>query len=302
MKYYFVIINDEQKGPLVLEELQSMGLTADTPVWNEGLTDWTPAGELPELESCISRPAAAAGDSQGGYGGAQPPQWQGQPPRQEAYPGETYYPGEAVQQPRRARKRMSRGWLVAALITTIIVIAMAVTCPTRADHHRAIASVTKEWMGDKLTSWGADGMFGSVMRVAGDFGTDYAVSQLIDVDDYFLWSVGYLDFGEQRTRTSIGVLGHVFTFNKENIDQAFNEWLGIARNDNDKDDDKPLFGGNDDENDDEDDAPYFGGDDNDLVPQEGGEGDDEFDRFVDTLTNDLKREGKEMLKRWIDNL
>lgn len=48
-KYYF---NDgrAQQGPFTLEELQAKNITAETPVWYDGLPDWTTAGQVEELK------------------------------------------------------------------------------------------------------------------------------------------------------------------------------------------------------------------------------------------------------------
>ena len=48
-KYYF---NDgtSQQGPFTPEELKEKNITAETPVWYDGLPDWTTAGQLEELK------------------------------------------------------------------------------------------------------------------------------------------------------------------------------------------------------------------------------------------------------------
>lgn len=287
MKYYFIIINDEQLGPLTFEELGKVGLNADTPVWNEGLPDWTPAGNLPELKPIITvaGEASSGGERNAGYQGSQPPAWTG---TSSALP-----PSTAVQQPRRSHT----GWWIAAAIIAVLVVAMAVTCPDRKAHERAIAGVTKEWMGDKLDQWGADGVIGSMFRMLGGMGTDYAIDQMLDVDDYFLYSVGYITMGEERSKASFGIMGHVFTFNKEHIDEAFNQWIGITGGNNDeKPSPAPLPPANE-ETDDGDDANT--GDAPEVAPQDERS---PVDNLVDTITGSLKREGKEWLKRLIDSL
>ncbi len=51
-KYYF---NDgtAQQGPFTLEELQAKNITAETPVWYDGLPDWTTAGQVEELKDIL---------------------------------------------------------------------------------------------------------------------------------------------------------------------------------------------------------------------------------------------------------
>ena len=303
MKYYFIIINNKQLGPLTVEQLAAVGVKADTPVWNEGLPDWTPAGEVPELNTIVGANADNnSGEQSGGYSGTMPPKWTGMPQAAQTAP-------PAV--PAKPRKRHT-GWWVAAACLTALVIAMAVTCPDKKDHERAIASVAKEWMGDKLDSWGANGMLGTMFRMLGGVGADYAIDEMLDVDDYFSWSVGHVTVGNEQYRTSVGIMGHVFTFNKEQIDDAFNEWVGITSKDAKDEAEKaevaaraeqsyrhpaPAPDYADEDEDGTATAPYYGRD-NDGEEMER----QPFDNFVDTITGHIKREGKEWLKRLIDSL
>lgn len=53
---YWIVSGGERKGPYELSELESAGIDASTLVWNFSLSDWTPAGELPELSGLIPPP------------------------------------------------------------------------------------------------------------------------------------------------------------------------------------------------------------------------------------------------------
>lgn len=52
-KYYF---NDGtgQQGPFTLEELQAKNINTETPVWYEGLPEWTTAGQVEELKDILA--------------------------------------------------------------------------------------------------------------------------------------------------------------------------------------------------------------------------------------------------------
>lgn len=58
---YWIIINGMQLGPMELSEVASTpGFGPDTPVWREGLPDWTTAAHLPETAALLpQRPAPA---------------------------------------------------------------------------------------------------------------------------------------------------------------------------------------------------------------------------------------------------
>lgn len=51
---FFIVENNQQAGPYSVEEMAMHGVTPSTPVWREGMADWTPAGNLPELASLFS--------------------------------------------------------------------------------------------------------------------------------------------------------------------------------------------------------------------------------------------------------
>jgi len=58
MKQYYYANGDQQLGPFSIQELQSKNLRKDTYVWYEGLSDWTRAGDLPELGGLFETPQA----------------------------------------------------------------------------------------------------------------------------------------------------------------------------------------------------------------------------------------------------
>ena len=58
-QYYYADGNDRE-GPVDLAALRTVGITRNTLVWRGGLTDWPPAGELPELAGFFELPGVAA--------------------------------------------------------------------------------------------------------------------------------------------------------------------------------------------------------------------------------------------------
>jgi len=49
MKKYYTHTENKQNGPFDLTELKSQKISKETPIWYEGLPEWTKAGEIPEL-------------------------------------------------------------------------------------------------------------------------------------------------------------------------------------------------------------------------------------------------------------
>lgn len=52
---YYIIVNDIQQGPYRKEDLPSLGLKADTPVWKEGMENWQRADSVEELKPYFIR-------------------------------------------------------------------------------------------------------------------------------------------------------------------------------------------------------------------------------------------------------
>jgi hypothetical protein len=49
MRYYFTHDGEEVLGPFEINELKKLHITSATPIWYEGLADWTTAGEVSAL-------------------------------------------------------------------------------------------------------------------------------------------------------------------------------------------------------------------------------------------------------------
>ncbi len=58
----WIYLNGLQQGPYTMDQLRVMPLTPDTPVWYDGLTQWTPAGQAALTASLfeVPQPVAAA--------------------------------------------------------------------------------------------------------------------------------------------------------------------------------------------------------------------------------------------------
>jgi GYF domain 2/Domain of unknown function (DUF4190) len=58
---YFYAENDQQKGPVDRDELKRR-INPQTLVWREGMPDWLPAGQVPELADLFSGPSGGPFD------------------------------------------------------------------------------------------------------------------------------------------------------------------------------------------------------------------------------------------------
>ena len=57
MATYYIVENNQQAGPFTFEQLAARGITPETNVWTEGMTNWTPASQVSELQTLFAKPA-----------------------------------------------------------------------------------------------------------------------------------------------------------------------------------------------------------------------------------------------------
>lgn len=116
---YWLIIDSVQRGPLSLDEVAATpGLQPTTPVWHEGLADWTTAIALPEIAAILDNRQPY----NPGYTQAQQPfrQYAQQPYGQQRYPDNAYasYASNEPINP-NGMPPMPNNYLVWAIIATI---------------------------------------------------------------------------------------------------------------------------------------------------------------------------------------
>lgn len=56
MKKYFIVENNQQSGPLSIDELRSKGVTPSTLVWFDGMANWEQASSIGELNGLFMAP------------------------------------------------------------------------------------------------------------------------------------------------------------------------------------------------------------------------------------------------------
>lgn len=95
MKNFYFADGTTQRGPFPPEELVQQGLRADHLVWAEGMANWVPAAQVPELAGYLTPGGAAAASPFAGVAAPQsgPSAAQGHTPPGHAYPQGGYPAG-----------------------------------------------------------------------------------------------------------------------------------------------------------------------------------------------------------------
>ena len=104
--YYFMIINNQQAGPFSIDELLNKGLQTDTQVWKNGMDNWTPAGQIPELQK-LFRPQTPPP-----FANTQTPQYA---PGQNIYNNQQYNP-------------IHTNWMPWAITSTVLGLCSCISC------------------------------------------------------------------------------------------------------------------------------------------------------------------------------
>lgn len=68
MASYYIVENNQRSGPFSYDQLAARGISSSTEVWTEGMSNWMPAGDVPELQSIINTQSQSySGSYQSGY-------------------------------------------------------------------------------------------------------------------------------------------------------------------------------------------------------------------------------------------
>ena len=99
-----------------------------------------------------------------------------------------------------------------------MAIGLMATCPTEQAHREAITKEMNRFIKESTDNQGdAWGIIGNIIsqKIVG-----VVVDNLIEVDNYGVCSVGSITFKGKTHRVSFGILGHVFTFDADDIQRA----------------------------------------------------------------------------------
>lgn len=108
-----------------------------------------------------------------------------------------------------------------AIITIAVLCGLAfVTIPSRQDHKDAIMKVVNE----KVTEVAQDNGLGSFGAALGSKVVGFVLDNHLVVEDHFVLNIGYFTDGDDKSRVSLGLFGHVFTISKEDLDKLLEEY------------------------------------------------------------------------------
>ena len=244
MKFY-IVKNDMKQGPYEVAELIMQGLDPDTLVWTKGMPDWAEASTVPELAQAIRPDFDDAGTPPELPGEkaievanedpieVEPPVYTEPAPAFEEQPP-VYQPQQPVQAPVAPQKK-SNGtkWLIATLIAVAVIALLVCTKPSRRSHVEATSEAIVGYMTDRVDS--SFLKYSETLSSGTKLIGTKAIEQYIDIntteEDYFLFNITKIEIGGKRRTVGLGILGHVFTFDKEDVAKAVSKYFENKKKD-----------------------------------------------------------------------
>lgn len=108
--------------------------------------------------------------------------------------------------------------LITLALFALLLIFLFNTCPTKKDHKKELRDDITELISKELESQNIKNDLTGNPEFK-DMIENLAVAA-VDVDNYFLFSIGKVDLGGKEQVVSFGIGGHVFTFNDKVVRKA----------------------------------------------------------------------------------
>lgn len=219
---YYIIIDNEKRGPYSLNELSERNLEATTLVMAADGTEWLPAWQIEELRAVLEgkKPVAE-------------PEKKEELPLVEATPVAQAIPQEPAQLQQPEPKKKSRtGCLFGIVFVFIALVALlVVTCPKPEQHKEALSNVITTTVNDAVNE--TDNITGNVFvdnafkLISDTFAgrvVKAAVDDLVKVDNYVVCSLGKVHYDGEDHIVSLGLLGHIFTVDEDDLREAAEQY------------------------------------------------------------------------------
>ncbi len=210
---YFIVENNKQSGPFSIYELKDKGITSETLVWAEGMTDWTPAWKVDELRAFLFNTKDAS----------TPPPLPEDMEQPAAAPVE---PAAAIEKKKpqgsSCLKRMFVGFL---FLLAVLLVAMAVSCPSEQAHKNKIKekiTLALEQSAQRNNNLFGVGI-GLVRHLLTDEILDRVLDEMVDYHNYYVYSKCTINSDGKDKNISYGAFARVFTMNEDDLSRYIDE-------------------------------------------------------------------------------
>lgn len=211
---YFIIKNNRQEGPFTIDELKAQGITSETLVWTEGMTNWTPAWQVEELKDLLFNSQETA---------TPPPFTPSQYATNSERPYQTTTANgyrQAVQPPLPKKNRHIGLWL--GVIVAFLALTFAFTNPDKRAHQDAIRDSLTSYVDEKTVNENDDFITAGLKMMSRMLtGSVFdALSNTLDYHNYLFFSKTTVRWNGKDHTVSYGFLGKIITMNSDDITKA----------------------------------------------------------------------------------
>lgn len=210
---YFIVENNKQSGPFSIYELKDKGITSETLVWAEGMTDWTPAWKVDELRAFLFNTKDAS---------TPPPL----PEDMEQPATAPVEPAAAIEKKKpqgsSCLKRMFVGFL---FLLAVLLVAMAVSCPSEQAHKNKIKekiTLALEQSAQRNNNLFGVGI-GLVRHLLTDEILDRVLDEMVDYHNYYVFSKCTINSDGKDKNISYGAFARVYTMNEDDLSRYIDE-------------------------------------------------------------------------------
>lgn len=226
--------NGQQAGPFSFDQLVQKGISPETLVWKQGMTDWTPAWKVEDLKAVLE--AIRANQQQEAY--------------QQGFQQGAAMHSNFQQQPKKKTSHFAIKMVIGLII--FILAIFAVTNPS-ADAHKEKVRTEASKAVEKAVGSTDNNFFSQALRsvakmMAGSM-MDEAMNQLFEYHNYIVCSTGSVEFNGKPHTVSFGILGNVYTMNADDMVKALEsaDNLHIEESESNVSSDTPNMDGSDSE-------------------------------------------------------
>ena len=210
---YFIVENNKQSGPFSIYELKDKGITSETLVWGEGMTDWTPAWKVDELRTFLFNTKDTSTP----------------PPLPDDLPQEPIAPEPAAAAAAPAKPKgsscLKRLFTAFIILLAIVLVAMAVSCPKEQDHKNKIKE--KITLALDQSAQRNNNLFGVgiglVRHLLTDQILDNVLDEMVDFHNYYIYSKCTINTDGKDKNISYGAFGRVFTMNEDDLSRYIDD-------------------------------------------------------------------------------
>lgn len=116
----------------------------------------------------------------------------------------------------------------------MMAILMAMTVPAKKAHKAAMMEAVEEYVSEETENILGDNILSDLSKVLTNNSLKFVIDSKLRVHNYYLFNTTSMRFNGKDQLTSIGLLGHVFTFDKEMLRERLNKTE--KQQDNDEED------------------------------------------------------------------